>query len=122
MPTPRTKSVSTKVTEEEYAQFEALAGAQTISEWARDVLLRAASPSPAEQTIVAELLALRMILLNAFYKLSQHEKLTADEMQAIIERADASKGKKAAERLAAAERKPCPSPMLGVPNQNRGMP
>jgi hypothetical protein len=98
---PRTKSVSTKVTEEEYAQFEALAGAQTISEWARDVLLRAASPSPAEQTIVAELLALRMILLNAFYKLSQDEKLTADEMQAIIERADASKGKKAAERLAA---------------------
>ena len=102
MPAPRSKSISTKVTEEEYAQFEALAGAQTISEWARDILLRAASPTPAEQTIVAELLALRVILLNTFYKLAQGEKLTADEMQAIIERADASKGKKAVDRLAAA--------------------
>ncbi len=107
MSMPRTKSISTKVTEEEYAQFEALAGAQTISEWARDVLLRAASPSPAEQTIVAELLALRMILLNAFYKLAQGEKLTGDAMQAIIERADAGKANKAAERLAASQnRKP----------------
>lgn len=101
MPTPRSKSISTKVTEEEYTQFEALAGAQTISEWARDVLLRAASPSPAEQTIVAELLALRTILLNALYRLAQGEKLTAEQMQAIIDRADANKAKKAAERLSA---------------------
>ena len=40
MPSLRTKSISTKVTDEEYAQMEALAGGQTISEWARDVLLR----------------------------------------------------------------------------------
>jgi hypothetical protein len=53
MPTPRTKSISTKVTEEEYTEIEALAGEQTISEWARDVLLKAAKPSQAEQTIVA---------------------------------------------------------------------
>ena len=33
MPSLRTKSVSTKVTDEEYAQMEALAGEQTISEW-----------------------------------------------------------------------------------------
>lgn len=101
MPTPRTRSISTKVTEEEYAQFEALAGAKTISEWARDVLLSAANPSPAEQTIVAELLALRTILLNALYRMAQGEKLTAEQMQAIIDRADANKEKKAAERLSA---------------------
>ena len=51
MPTPRSKSISTKVTEEEYTQFETLAGDQTISEWVRDALLKAAEPSPAEQTI-----------------------------------------------------------------------
>ncbi len=44
MPTPRSKSISTKVTEEEYAQFEVLAGDQTISEWVREVLLKAAEP------------------------------------------------------------------------------
>jgi hypothetical protein len=43
MPSLRSKSISTKVTDEEYAQFEALAGEQTISEWARDVLLKASS-------------------------------------------------------------------------------
>ena len=62
MSRPRSKSISTKVTEAEYAQFEALAGDQTISEWTRDALLKAARPTPAEQTIVAELLALRTIL------------------------------------------------------------
>ena len=41
MPTVRTKSISTKVTEEEYAHFEILAGEQKIREWARETLLKA---------------------------------------------------------------------------------
>ena len=44
------------------------------------------------------------ILLNAFYKLAQGEKLTGDEMQAIIDRADATKAAKASERLRAASK------------------
>jgi hypothetical protein len=99
MPTPRTKSISTKVTEEEYALFEGLAGEQTMSEWARDVLLKAAKPSLAEQTIVAELLALRMILLNALFSIANRETLTTQDMQDIINRADACKSAKALERL-----------------------
>lgn len=100
MPTPRTRSISTKVTEEEYAHFEALAGAQTISEWAREVLLRASEPSPADQTIVAELLALRMILLNVLFSTANHESLDSEDMQDIINRADTCKLAKALERLA----------------------
>jgi len=84
MPTPRTKSISTKVTDEEYAQFEALAGDQTISEWVRDALLQAAEPSPAEQTIVAELLALRMILMNILFTMANREPLTSTAMDDII--------------------------------------
>lgn len=106
MPTQRTKSISTKVTEEEYAQFEALAGAQTISEWARHVLLSAAKPSPAEQTIVAELLALRMILLNAFFSIANHEALSSEGMEDMIHRADACKLAKALERLTKATTEP----------------
>jgi hypothetical protein len=102
MPSLRTKSISTKVTDEEYARLEALAGGQTISEWARDVLLTTAKPNPADQAILAELVALRTILLNALYKLAQGENLTADEMQRLIERADQDKLHKAQERLAAA--------------------
>ena len=100
MPTSRTKSISTKVTDAEYALFEALAGDQTISEWARDALLKAAKPSVAEQTIVAELLALRMILLNALFSIANRESLTTEDMQNIINRADAAKSAKALERLA----------------------
>ena len=106
MPTPRSKSISTKVTEEEYAQFEALAGDQTISEWVRDVLLKAAKPSPAEQTIVAELLALRMILMNILFTIANREPLTSTAMDDIIKRADASKSAMAWERLTRATTEP----------------
>jgi hypothetical protein len=106
MPKPRSKSISTKVTEEEYVQFEALAGDQTISEWARDALFKAAKSSRAEQTIVAELLALRMILLNILFTIANREPLTTTAMDDIIKRADAGKLAKAMERLTRATTEP----------------
>ncbi len=102
MPALRTKSVSTKVTDEEYAQFEALASEQTISEWARDVLLKATKPNAGEQTVLAEVLALRTILLNIHFAVSQGQTLTVEEMQQLIERADQNKLSKARQRLAEA--------------------
>lgn len=103
----RRKSIGTKVSDEEYAQLEALAGGRAMSEWAREVLLReleGRQARPAEETLLAEVLALRTILLNAFYKLAQGEKLTAEELQSFIDRADASKVQKAIEKLAAKPR------------------
>ena len=102
MPSLRTKSISTKVTDEEYALFEALAGEQTISEWARDVLLKATKPNTGEQTVLAEVLALRTILLNIHFAVSQGRTLAAEEMQQLIERADQNKLSKARQRLAEA--------------------
>lgn len=100
MPALRTKSVSTKVTDEEYARLEALAGEQTISEWAREVLLKATQPNPAEHATLAEVLALRTILLNLHFALAQGETLTAEELQKLIDRADQDKFDKARQRLA----------------------
>ena len=99
MPSLRTKSVSTKVTDEEYAQMESLAGEQTISEWARDVLLKAGKPNAGEQVVLAEVVALRTILLNALYKLGQKEELSTEEMEEIIARADQERFHRAKERL-----------------------
>jgi hypothetical protein len=99
MPSLRTKSISTKVTDEEFAQLEALAGEQTISEWARDVLLKATKPNAAEQTVLAEILALRTILLNVHFAVSHGQTLTAETMQQLIERADQNKLGKARQRL-----------------------
>ena len=109
-PTLRTKSIGTKVSEEEYAQLEhaAQAGAKTLSEWCRQVMLASVNGHSADvqksggaelQALMAELVALRTILLNVLYKLANGEKLTAEEMQRLIERADADKIKKAVERL-----------------------
>jgi len=77
----------------------------TLGEWCRDVLLEQANgrkARPVEETVLSEVIALRTILLNAFYKLAQGEALTPDEMQRLIERADQDKSRKARERLAAA--------------------
>jgi hypothetical protein len=106
MPRPRSKSISTKVTEEEYAHLEILAGEQTISEWVRETLLKAAEPSPAEQTIVAELLALRTILMNILFSIANREQLTSTAMDDIIKHADAGKLAKALERLTRATTEP----------------
>jgi hypothetical protein len=102
MPSLRTKSISTKVTDEEYALFEASAGEQTISEWARDALLKATKPNAGEQTVLAEVLALRTMLLNIHFAISQGQTLTVEEMQQLIERADQNKLSKARQRLAEA--------------------
>src|SRR5436853_5772626 len=102
MPSLRTKSISTKVTDEEYAQFEALSGEQTISEWARDVLLKATKPNAGEQTILAEVLALRTILLNVHFAVSQGQKITEEKRQQLIERAEQNKLSKSRQRLAEA--------------------
>ena len=71
-PNLRTKTVSTKISEKEYAQLEAQAGERgvSLSEWCREVLLAELKPPAAnatEEILLAELIALRTILLNVQY-------------------------------------------------------
>lgn len=100
----RTRSVGTKVTDEEYARIEALAGDQTISEWARATLLRA-TEAPYEPIVLAELLALRTILLNLHFAIGAGERVTPDSMQRLIDRADHEKDDQARSRVAGAGRR-----------------
>jgi hypothetical protein len=100
----RTKSIGTKVTETEYAQLELCASGEglSISEWCRAILLDAVKgkrPSESDQAMLAEILALRTILLNLHFAVAREGTISADAMQAIIERADRDKSKKALERL-----------------------
>ncbi len=48
-------------------EIEGAAGEQTLSVWAREVLLRAARRQTGESVVVAEVLALRTIFLNLQY-------------------------------------------------------
>ena len=102
-PPLRTKSVGTKVSEPEFAALETRARASglTLSEWVRDVLL-ASSPeagAAADQVLLGELLALRTILINLLFSVSKGEPVTPEQMQALIERADKDKMRRALERL-----------------------
>lgn len=105
MASRRTKSIGTKVTPEEYDRIHALAGDQPISEWVRAALLSAADGSPLDSVVLAELLALRTILLNLHFHWCSGSPVTADAMQRLIERADQDKQQQAEARLTAPRRR-----------------
>ncbi|MGC2108436.1 MAG: hypothetical protein WA655_02900 [Candidatus Korobacteraceae bacterium] len=114
-PPLRTKSIGTKVSEEEYAQLEAAARTRglTLGEWCREVMLANANGQPPKaqvgvaevQALMAELVALRTILLNLHFRMAKGEPITAEAMQEIIDRADAGKVRNARERLEQAAKK-----------------
>jgi hypothetical protein len=102
----RTRSVGTKLTDEEYAQLESLAAAQSVTpgEWVRELVLRAfgqpaAEATPAEQTVLSEVLALRTILINIIYDLGNGHEIAPERMRELIAKADADKVDKARERF-----------------------
>jgi hypothetical protein len=97
----RSKSVGTKVTEDEYARLVRLAQGQTLSEWVREVLLAMVTSRPADEVLLAEVLALRTIVLNLHFALASGETPTADAMKRLIERTDEEKMRKALDRLVA---------------------
>ena len=105
-PPLRIKSVSTKVSEEEFAALEARARARklTPSEWVRAELLepREGSGGAAGEVLLGEVLALRSILINLLFSVSQGKPVTAESMAELIARADGDKSRRAMERLTAA--------------------
>jgi hypothetical protein len=83
-PPLRAKSVGTKVSDAEYAALEARARASnlTLSEWVRHVLLASPPEAGAEansQVVLAELLALRTILMNLLFSISRGEAVTPEQ-------------------------------------------
>jgi hypothetical protein len=101
----RTKSVGTKVSEVELRVLESRAAAAglTLSEWVRDVLLGSSvemGTLAAERTILAEMLAMRAILLNFLLKLSARQPITEQISRELIAWADENKMRRAMEILA----------------------
>ena len=96
----RTRSISTKVTDEEYTRIVAGAKPKTVSEWARPILVQASDRVDIEFLLLAEFLALRTIILNFHFSLADDGRTPSIEaMKALIDRADAEKLDRAQRRI-----------------------
>jgi hypothetical protein len=112
-PNVRTKSIGTRVSEQEYVRLERVAqkSSKTLAEWCREAMLNSANGGAADtavggaraEALMAEVVALRAILLNVMFKLANGQPMTAEEMQRLIDRADSDKLRKARERLLQAQ-------------------
>ena len=71
----RAKTIATRVTPEELAEVETAAegAGNTVAEWLRELALKAARERPADPTelMLAEISALRYMLLNLFHATAQ---------------------------------------------------
>jgi hypothetical protein len=81
-----------------YAQIVEAAGTRRISEWLRQVVI-AATSEPSPTLLLAEVLALRTIVVTVQFALSTGEPLTPDVMQRLIDRADTEKLRRVHERV-----------------------
>ncbi len=100
----RHKTVSTKLSEAEYAQVEqiAMSRGQWLSEWVRDVLLAAIWEQRSPQTVAAftELQAIRLLLVNTLEPLLRGEKMTPEQFKEMLRYVKTNKRKAAADMLA----------------------
>lgn len=118
MPGLRTRSAGTKVTEEEYAQIEkqALASGQNVGEWCRKVILAEVElvETPSAETILGEIMALRMVFLSTVQVFGQKGDLPIEQLRQLLERADREKFRKVSERVQQqAERKKAQQERIG---------
>jgi hypothetical protein len=96
----RSRCLSTKLTPQEYERLEALAGGRRVGEWAREHLLAADTQHRVHELLLAEVLALRTVVVNLHVAASRGEALPADAVQRLIDHADHEKFQKARARLA----------------------
>ena len=88
-----TRSISTKLSREQYELLAQRAQKEgvSVSECARRILILAESDTdgpPGLQQTRAEIRALRAIVLNMLFALVNGERMTATQMQFVINRAD----------------------------------
>ena len=94
----RGRSLTAKVSEEEYAALErvALAQGKNMSAWAREQLLAINSQSETD-LMLGELLAIRMLLLNLLAPIAKGETIVPERIRELIQTADREKQQRASE-------------------------
>ena len=95
----RTKSIGFKVSQEEYAQLETAAQAsrQTLGEWCREMILRGgASNAAAHDPALAEIIGVRLLLVNVLGPVAAGEKVTPEKFNQLLDQISEAKHQLAA--------------------------
>lgn len=100
----RTRTASTKVTVGEFTELESYAyqHGQSVSEWIRQTLLnevRRCSNGSLDRHIFTELVGIQLLLINTIAPLIRGERLTAEQLDAVLRRVQSIKSRKAQEVL-----------------------
>jgi hypothetical protein len=99
----RAKSISTRITETEFAEIESVASAEgkKVAEWLREAALAQARRRSAgtDPVLLAELIAVRNLLVN-FFAAASKGSLTEESIRKMTAYADSIKLQKAEEFLA----------------------
>lgn len=100
----RNRTVSTKLTQAEYAEIERLADehGQWVGEWVRDALLNAVQEQhiPQHRAAFVELQGLRLLLINTLEPLLRGDKMSAEQFKEMLRYVKANKRKAAEDTLA----------------------
>jgi len=108
-PILRRRTVSTKVTEEEFAGLEAQAVGRGVNlgEWVREALLERLKPEedPGNETLLAEMVALRAIVINLAVAQARGQAMSQENIQDLIDHADRERFRRAEERVGEAARR-----------------
>jgi len=117
-PPLRTKTLGTKVSEEEFAQLEAAASERglTLSEWCREVILRGGSSNDSERhaPALAEIVGVRLLLVNVLRPLAAGEKISPEAFDKMLDQISEVKHELAAKlQQQAARKKPQPGKTSG---------
>ena len=100
----RIRTASTKLTEAEFVELECLASqcGQSVSEWVRQTLLneaRSQGDSAMSLHIFTELVGVELLLMNTLGPLLRGERVTAEQLDALLRQVQSTKARKAQELL-----------------------
>ena len=111
---PRTRTIGVRVTEPEYLALEAEAwkAGKTVADWARDQILGRPGlhgVSSLDEHLFTELVGIQLLLMNTLGPLLRGDRLTAEQLDAVLRQVQSAKARKAQElltkRLSAEERR-----------------
>jgi hypothetical protein len=107
-PPLRRKSIGFKVSEEEYAQLETAArtSGRTLGEWCREVVLASASDAERRDPALAEIVGMRLLLVNVLGPVAAGEKVTAERFNQLLDQIGEAKHELAAKLQQQASEKP----------------